>query len=105
MSFSPKGKKFPSHWGVLVTLILTLGGMAFLFMGSILYSSPTPQPLTGVSLLLAGGICFVIFAVLLLLKRRFLFPPQKKALLQGTELYSPFYSLFIFLFCYDALFN
>jgi hypothetical protein len=77
MSFSPKGKKFPSHWGVLVTLLLTLVGMTLLFMGSMLYYSPTPQSLAGVSLLVAGGMCFVIFAVLLLLKKDFLFPPQK----------------------------
>jgi hypothetical protein len=79
MSFSPKGKKFPSHWGVLVTLLLTLGGMTFLFLGSFFYSSPdaTPQPLVGVSLLLTGGICLAIFIALLFLKRNFLFPSSK----------------------------
>jgi hypothetical protein len=83
MSFSPKGKKYPSHWGVLVTLLLTIGGMALLFLGSILYASPTatPQPLVGVSLLFAGGTCLAIFGVLLLLKKDFLFPRPK----EGTE--------------------
>jgi hypothetical protein len=80
MSFSPKGKKFPSHWGVLVTLLLTVGGMALLFLGSIIYASPTAtsQPPLGLSLIVAGGTCLAIFAVLLLLKRSFLFPPQKE---------------------------
>ena len=79
MSFSPKGKKYPSHWGVLVTLLLTLGGMALLFLGSIFYASPTEplQPLAGLSLLVAGGICLAVFVILLLLKKDFLFPPQK----------------------------
>ena len=86
MSFSPKGKKYPSHWGVLVTLLLTIGGMAFLFLGSILYASPTElhQPLVGVSLLFAGGICLAIFGVLLMLKKDFLFPPQKEGAKAGN---------------------
>jgi len=80
VSFSPKWKKYPSHWGVLVTALLTLGGMSFLFLGSILYSSPTatPKQLVGESLLFAGGISLGIFAVLLLLKKDFLFPPKKE---------------------------
>jgi TRAP-type C4-dicarboxylate transport system permease small subunit len=72
----------PSSWGIMVTVLLILGGMSLLLLGSILYSSPLAtqwQPLVGMSLLIAGGTCFLIFVILLLVKRDFLFPPLKKS--------------------------
>lgn len=71
----------PSSWGIMVTVLLTIGGMGLLFLGSILYSSPTAtqQPLVGMILMMAGGVFLVIFAILLLLERSFLFPPKKEA--------------------------
>jgi hypothetical protein len=83
-------RRMPSSWGIMVTVLLILGGMSLLVLGSILYASPTAtrQPLIGVSLLLAGGVCFVIFAMLLLPEKISCFHPQKRSLLQGTEPYS-----------------
>jgi hypothetical protein len=80
MSTNYNQRRMPSSWGIIVTVLLTIGGMSLLLLGSILYSSPTAtqQPLVGMSLLIAGGVCFVIFVILLLLKRNFLFPPEKK---------------------------
>ena len=80
MSTNYNERKIPSSWGPVVAILLTLGGMGFLILGSILYASPTAtlQPLAGIGLLTAGAVCFVIFSVLLLLKRKFLFPPQQK---------------------------
>ncbi len=80
MSTNYNLRKMPSSWGITVTVLLIIGGMSLLILGSILYSSPTAtqQPLVGMGLLIGGGLCFAIFATLLSLKRNFLFPPEKK---------------------------
>ena len=33
MSTNPKGKRYPSHWGPVVAMLLIIGGMAFLIAG------------------------------------------------------------------------
>jgi uncharacterized membrane protein len=77
MSTNSNYRRYPSSWGPVVAVLLILGGMGLLILGSILYASPieTRQPLAGMALLIAGAICLVTFALLLLLKRKFLFPP------------------------------
>ena len=98
MSWSPKGKKYPSHWGLVVALLLIIGVMLFLIIGSwilyaglngvvIDYSNPyihfsetaTAQEVTdGIIYLVLGVACLVAFLVLLVKRRSFLFPPQEK---------------------------
>jgi hypothetical protein len=98
MSSFPE-RKGPIHvnWGLLVVALLTIGGMALLITGSwmlydgqngivvdhnnpyIHFSETTAaQEVTdGTIALILGVACFVAFTVLLLVKRNFLFPPEK----------------------------
>jgi hypothetical protein len=63
----------------VVAVLLTLGGMALLIVGSMTFSSATtPQQTTGgMILLVLGAICLVIFVVLVFVRRNFLFPPEE----------------------------
>ena len=96
MSTFPHGRT-PSSWGLLVAVLLVIGGMAFLILGSWRLSdglngvvidhtnafvhfseTTTAQEVTdGIIYLTLGAACFIAFTVLLFTKRKFLFPPDK----------------------------
>jgi hypothetical protein len=98
MSWDPKGKsRYPIHWGSVVTILLILGGITFLILGSWILSyglngvvidhtnpyihfseTTTSQEITdGIIYLVLGVACFVAFLILFTKKRSFLFLPQK----------------------------
>jgi len=96
MSTNPKGKRYPSHWGPVVAMLLIIGGIAFLITGSwilsfglngIVIDRTTPyvhfsettagQEITdGIIGLSLGVFCFFVLVILLFTKRRFLFPQK-----------------------------
>ena len=101
MSTWPRYGK-PINWGLLVVSLLVVGGMALLITGSwtlseglkgILVDHNNPyyhfseatvaQEVTyGTILLILGVACFVAFVMLLLVRRSFLFPPEKQVHLE-----------------------
>jgi len=98
MSSNPNYRKYPSSWGPVVAVLLIIGGMTLLILGSwrlsdglngivIDYSNPfvhfsettAAQEVTdGIIYLALGAVCFVVFIVLFITRRKFLFPPEKQ---------------------------
>jgi predicted permease len=98
MSTSPNYSKYPSSWGPVVAVLLILGGMTLLIIGSwrlsdglngivIDYSSPfvhfsettaSQEIIDGIIELFFGALCFIAFTVLFFTKRKFLFPPSER---------------------------
>jgi succinate-acetate transporter protein len=94
MSTNPKGRKYPSHWGPVVAMLLIIGGMAFLITGSWMLSdglngividhtnpyfhfseTTTAQEITdGIIGLSLGVFCFFVLVMLVFTRRKFLFP-------------------------------
>jgi hypothetical protein len=95
MASGPRISRCPSHWGPVVAGLLIIGAMLFLVTGFwrlsdglngividhinpyIHFSETTAaQEITdGIIYLVLGVACFLVFVVLLLKRRRFLFPP------------------------------
>lgn len=95
MSTNPNYRRFPSSWGPLVAVLLILGGMTLLIIGSwrlsdglngivIDYTNPyvhfsettAAQEITdGIIELFFGVLCFIVFIILFFTRRKFLFPP------------------------------
>ena len=93
-----KGEYPPSHWGPVVAALLIILAMTFLIWGSwrlsdglngivIDHTNPyihfsetsAAQEVTdGIVLLALGVVCIVVFMVLLVKRRNFLFPPPKE---------------------------
>jgi hypothetical protein len=89
--------RMPRSWGTVVAVLLILGGMALLITGywrlsdglnGIVtdYHNPfihfnettASQEITdGIIYLIIGLLCFAIFTMLFLTKRKFLFPPEE----------------------------
>jgi hypothetical protein len=94
MSTNPNYRRYPSHWGQVVAVLLIIGSMTFLIVGSwrlsdglngIVIDNTNPfvhfmettasQEITdGIAGLALGLICLVVFVVLFFMKRKFLFP-------------------------------
>jgi hypothetical protein len=97
MSWDPKGKRYPSHWGPWVAGLLIIGGMLFLILGSWILSyglngivightnpyvhfseaTVTQEITDGIIELAFGALCFITLTILLFTKRKFLFPPTR----------------------------
>jgi hypothetical protein len=95
MASGPRFSRYPSHWGPVVTDLLITGAMAFLIIGYwrlsdglngvvIDHTNPyvhfsettsTQEVTDGTVLLILGVACFVAFTVILVKRRKFLFPP------------------------------
>ena len=98
MSTYPNYSRYPSSWGPVVAVLLILGGMTLLIIGSwrlsdglngivIDYSSPfvhfsettaAQEMIDGIIEPFFGALCFIAFTVLFFTKRKFLFPPSQR---------------------------
>lgn len=98
MSTNPNYRRYPSSWGPVAAVLLILGGMILLIIGSwrlsdglngivIDHSSPfvhfsettaAQEIIDGIIELFFGALCFIAFAVLFFTKRKFLFPPSER---------------------------
>jgi len=98
MSTFPHSGRGPTPWGLVVVVLLVIGGMAFLIIGSwrlsdglngmvidhtnpfVHFSETTAaQEVTdGIIYLVLGAMCFTVFTVLFFIRRKFLFPPEKQ---------------------------
>jgi hypothetical protein len=87
----------PVHWGTVLAVLLVIGGMGLLILGSwrlsdglngvvidhtnpyIHFSETTAQQevTDGIIYLAVGIACFLAFAILFLTKRKFLFPERQ----------------------------
>ena len=96
MASGPRLSRYPSNWDPVVAVLLLIGAMAFLIIGSwrlsdgingividhtnpyVHFSETTAaQEVTdGIVLLVLGVVCFVVFIVLFVKRREFLFPPS-----------------------------
>ncbi|MGD0646061.1 MAG: hypothetical protein ABSA75_14240 [Candidatus Bathyarchaeia archaeon] len=94
MTSGPRASRYPSHWGPVVVGLLIIGAMVFLIIGSwrlsdglngvvidhtnpyVHFSETTAaQEVTdGIVYLVLGVLCLAIFTVLLVKRRKFLFP-------------------------------
>jgi Na+-translocating ferredoxin:NAD+ oxidoreductase RnfD subunit len=95
MSTNPNYRRYPSSWGPVVAVLLILGGMALLIIGSwrlsdglngividhtnayVHFSETTAeQEITdGIIELFSGALFFTVFTILFFTRRKFLFPP------------------------------
>jgi hypothetical protein len=98
VSTNPNYRRYPSSWGLVVAVLLILGGMTLLIIGSwrlsdglngIVIDNSNPfvhfsettaaQEITdGIIELFFGALCFIAFIVLFFAKRKFLFPPSQR---------------------------
>jgi len=98
MSTNPNYRKYPSSWGPVVAVLLILGGMTLLIIGSwrlsdgldgIVIDNSNPfvhfsettaaqEIVDGTIELFLGALCFIAFTILFLTKRKFLFPPSER---------------------------
>jgi hypothetical protein len=96
MSTSPNYRRYPSSWGTVLAVLIILGGMTLLIIGSwrlsdglngivIDHSSPfihfsettaAQEIIDGIIELFFGALRFIAFTVLFFTKRKFLFPPS-----------------------------
>ena len=98
MSWNPKGKRYPPHWGPVIAMLLVIGAMTLLILGSWVLSfglngtvidSNNPyfhfttertvrQEITdGAIELSLGALCLIVLITLFFTRRKFLFPSQK----------------------------
>jgi predicted permease len=97
MSTNPNYRRFPSSWRPVVAVLLILGGMTLLIIGSwrlsdglngivIDYTNPyvhfsettaTQEIIDGIVELFFGALCFIVFIILFFTRRKFLFPPEE----------------------------
>jgi hypothetical protein len=98
MSTNPNYRIYPSSWRPVVAVLLILGGMTLLIIGSwrlsdglngivIDYSNPfvhfsettaAQEIIDGIIELFFGTLCLIAFTVLFFTKRQFLFPPSQR---------------------------
>jgi hypothetical protein len=98
MSTNPNYRRYPSSWGLVIAVLLIIGGMTLLILGSWRlsdglngkvtdYSNPyvhfsettAEQEITnGIVYLFFGALCFVVFIILFFARRKFLFPPENQ---------------------------
>jgi hypothetical protein len=98
MSSNPNYRRYPSSWGLVVVVLLIIGGITLLIMGSwrlsdglngivVDHSNPfvhfsettvAQEIADGIIELFLGALCFITFAVLFFAKRKYLFPFSNK---------------------------
>jgi hypothetical protein len=62
----------------VLALLLLLGGMTLIILGSWSLSAETKASMTGGNVeIVLGALCFVVFAALFFAKREALFPPEE----------------------------